>query len=66
MHPDFARLLCGFPERLHPVSQQLLDSFIEGRMTTADFLRFFSLPDSDYIPLGACFVKLLSGSVPLL
>ncbi len=64
MYPDPARFLCGFPERLHPISQQFLDYFIEGRMATADFLRFFSLPNSDYIALGACFVKLFIQGSP--
>lgn len=64
MYPDKVRFLCGFPDRLHPISQQFLEYFIEGRMITADFLRFFSLPNSDYIALGACFVKLFAEGSP--
>jgi len=30
-------------------------------MTTQEFLRFFSLPNSDYIPLAQCFVTMLAG-----
>jgi hypothetical protein len=30
-------------------------------MTTADFMRFFSLPNSDYIALGHCFVQVMTG-----
>ncbi len=52
---------CEFPERLHPVSRLFLDAFLEGRMSAAEFQRFFSLPNSDYIPLAECLVRLFSG-----
>ena len=55
---QFNQLVCSFPERLHPVSQLFLDAFLEGRMTAAEFRRFFSLPNSDYIPLAECLVRL--------
>lgn len=56
-----AALTCDFPERLHPVSRLFLDAFLEGRMSASDFQRFFSLPNSDYIPLAECLVRLFSG-----
>ncbi len=49
-------LACEFPERLHPVSQLFLDQYVTGVMSTDLFLRFFSLPNSDYISLGRCIV----------
>ena len=61
MTPELAQAICQFPERLHPVSQLFLDRFVEGFMTTADFLRFFSLPNSDYIELGHCFMQVMTG-----
>lgn len=61
MPPDIAMIVCEFPLRLHPVSQSLLDSFIAGLISTPEFLRFFSLPNSDYIPLAQCFVTALTG-----
>lgn len=64
MYPEVAEWLCGFPAHLHPVSQMFLDYYLAGQMSTAEFLRFFSLPNSDYIPLAACLVKLLSLSAP--
>lgn len=60
MTPDLAMIVCQFPVRLHPVSQLFLDHYIAGSMTTPDFLRFFSLPNSDYIPLAQCFVTALT------
>ena len=56
---DYTRLYCDYPDRLHPVSQLFLDAYFEDRMTTAEFLRFFSLPNSDYIELAECIVRLL-------
>jgi hypothetical protein len=59
--PQVLQLVCNFPDRLHPASRLFLEAFLEGRMTTQEFLRFFSLPNSDYIPLAKCFVTLLAG-----
>jgi hypothetical protein len=61
MTPELAQVICHFPTRLHPVSQQFFDQFIQGFMTTADFMRFFSLPNSDYIELGHCFMQVMTG-----
>jgi hypothetical protein len=61
MTPELAQVICQFPDRLHPVSQQFFDRFVQGFMTTADFLRFFSLPNSDYIQLGHCFMRAMTG-----
>lgn len=64
MNPTIAQSLCEFPARLHPVSQMFLDAFLQGRLARADFLRFFSLPNSDYIPLGQCLVQMMFAGVP--
>lgn len=61
MTPELAQVVCQFPERLHPVSQLFFDRFVQGYMTTADFMRFFSLPNSDYIQLGHCFMQVMTG-----
>ncbi len=47
---------CKLPPKLHPVSELFLDRYLDGAMTTAEFLRFFSLPNSDYIRLAKCIV----------
>ena len=52
-------MVCSFPDALHPVSQMLLDGFLDGRLSTPQFLRSFSLPNSDYVPLGQCLVTVL-------
>ncbi len=59
MQPELPMILCQFPDRLHPVSENILGHWLSGVLTTPEFLRFFSLPDSDYIPLARCLVDLL-------
>ncbi len=66
MDYTIAQVFCGFPVRLHPVSNLILDYFNEGRITTAEFLRYFSLPNSDYIEIAACYVTLIQGLQPVL
>lgn len=61
MSPEIAMTVCEFPSRLHPVSRLFLDYYVAGDMSTPEFLRFFSLPNSDYIPLAQCFVTALTG-----
>lgn len=60
MNTEIAQSLCEFPDRLHPVSEMILDYYIAGMLTTHDFQRFFSLPNSDYIPIAKCFSSLLT------
>ena len=61
---EIAQYVCGFPNRLHPVSELFMNYFNDGRMSIADFLRYFSLPNSDYIELAACYVYMVTGSAP--
>lgn len=56
---ELAQAACDFPPRLHPVSQMLLDYYLGGQLSAQEFLRFFSLPNSDYIPLARCVVDAL-------
>ncbi len=58
-----AQYFCDFPLRLHPVSELFMNYYNEGRITTAEFLRYFSLPNSDYIELAFCYVSMIL-SVP--
>ena len=58
-----AQYYCDFPLRLHPVSELFMNYYNEGRITTAEFLRYFSLPNSDYIDLAFCYISMIL-SVP--
>ena len=44
------------PDRLHPVSRQYLHAFLLGLVSRAQFLRGFSLPNSDYLSVEDCIV----------
>ena len=59
VRPAVAMIVCSFPDVLHPVSQMLLDGYLHGRLSMPQFLRSFSLPNSDYVPLGQCLVTVL-------
>ncbi|MEM1400672.1 MAG: hypothetical protein AAGF58_12360 [Pseudomonadota bacterium] len=53
--------LCVFPERLHPVSAFFLRQFVDGDISAALFLQYFSLPNSTYIDLAQCIVRVTTG-----
>ncbi len=55
-------LLTCLPERLHPVSQRFLEYWLSGVMSTPDFLRWFHMPNSDYLPVAQCLVALVAGA----
>jgi hypothetical protein len=48
------------PVRLHPVSRMFLERLLAGRLTQHDFLWGFHLPNSDYLPVAQCIVKVLA------
>src|SRR5690606_31866711 len=49
-HADRGYRMC-LPARLHPVSAQILEAFLDGRLTERDFRWGFHLPNSDYLPV---------------
>lgn len=52
--------VCHIVTPLHPVSQDFLDAFVRGDMSAYLFQWFFSLPNSDYIPLAECILHTLT------
>ncbi|MEE8435775.1 MAG: hypothetical protein V3S64_13405 [bacterium] len=65
--PIPASLRACLPQRLHPVSRRILEAWLAGKIETHIFRRFFHLPDSDYLPVGACLVRAraaLAGQTP--
>lgn len=48
------------PARLHPVSRMFLEALLAGRMSKYDFRWAFHLPNSDYIPVAECILKVLA------
>ncbi|MEE8187753.1 MAG: hypothetical protein V3T80_00970 [Kiloniellales bacterium] len=50
------------PERLHPISRMFLDYWLSGEMSTAEFLRWFHMPNSDYLPVAQCILAVAAGA----
>lgn len=44
------------PASLHPFSAKVFNLYASGLITTGEFLRWFHMPNSDYLPLGVCIV----------
>ena len=45
-------ILSCLPERLHPVSRMFLEIWLAGDLSTVEFLRWFHMPNSDYLPVA--------------
>lgn len=54
-------LIC-LPEHLHPISRMFLDYWLSGEMSTAEFLRWFHMPNSEYLPVAQCILAVVSGA----
>jgi hypothetical protein len=52
-------VIACLPTKLHPISLQILDLFLNGRLPLEEFRRLFSLPNSDYLPVTDCILKAL-------
>ena len=55
---DRAKINACLPSRLHSFSQLVLDTYLDGRMDTAQFRRWFHMPNSDYLMVGDCVAQL--------
>jgi hypothetical protein len=55
-------ILVCLPERLHPISQIFLDHWLAGEMTTAEFLRWFHMPNSAYLEVAECLLAVVAGA----
>ncbi|WP_193369180.1 hypothetical protein [Pelagibius marinus] len=55
-------ILVCLPEHLHPVSQMFLENWLAGEMTTAEFLRWFHMPNSAYLPVAKCVLAVVAGA----
>ena len=49
------------PERLHPVSRYFLEQWLDGLLSTPEFLRWFHMPNSDYLEVGRCLLSAVMG-----
>ena len=55
-------ILACLPEQLHPVSRMFLEHWLAGNLTTAEFLRWFHMPNSAYLPVAECLVAVVGGA----
>ncbi len=55
-------ILVCLPERLHPVSRMFLENWLAGDMSTAEFLRWFHMPNSAYLPVAECVLAVVAGA----
>jgi hypothetical protein len=56
---DRKRIAGCLPPKLHGFSREVLDRYLDGSMTTADFRRWFHMPNSDYLMLGDCIAQIV-------
>jgi len=56
---DLVRINACLPPRLHSFSRNVLDSYIAGHLATAEFRRWFHMPNSDYLMIGDCIAQLV-------
>lgn len=47
---------CDIPENLHPVSRNVLDAYLQNKVSPESFLRDFTLPNSEYYEVAWCIV----------
>ena len=53
------KIAACLPPSLHSFSQLVLDTYLDGRMDTAGFRRWFHMPNSDYLMLGDCIAQIV-------
>lgn len=57
-----AEIAICLPDSLHPVSRMFLDSWLAGDMSTSSFLRWFHMPNSDYLEVAECLLTVVSSA----
>lgn len=56
---DRRKIEACLPANLHGFSRNVLDYYLEGRMTTAEFRRWFHMPNSEYLMPGDCIAQIV-------
>jgi hypothetical protein len=60
-----AKVEACLPARLHSFSRVILTYYLDGRMNTAEFRRWFHMPNSEYLMIGDCIAQLVDpGHIP--
>jgi hypothetical protein len=56
---DRRRINACLPRRLHSFSRQVLDHYLSGTLSTAEFRRWFHMPNSEYLPVSDCIAQMV-------
>ena len=54
---DLNEIESCIPVKLHRFSREVLDLYLSGRLDTAEFRRWFHMPNSEYLMLGDCIAQ---------
>lgn len=55
-------ILVCLPDHLHPVSRMFLEHWLSGELSTAEFLRWFHMPNSTYLSVAECVLAVVAGA----
>ncbi|MGF1628163.1 MAG: hypothetical protein ACFCUT_01700 [Kiloniellaceae bacterium] len=55
-------ILVCLPDHLHPVSRMFLEHWLAGDLATAEFLRWFHMPNSAYLTVAECVLAVVAGA----
>ena len=55
-------ILVCLPDPLHPVSRMFLEHWLAGDLATAEFLRWFHMPNSAYLSVAECVLAVVAGA----
>jgi hypothetical protein len=56
---DRRKIDACLPPKLHGFSRMVLDYYLEGKMSTEEFRRWFHMPNSEYLMPGDCIAQLV-------
>lgn len=51
-------MTCTIPLKLHPLAESALGSWMAGRLSDFEFLRYVTLVNSDYYDFAVCLIEL--------
>ena len=47
------------PDHIHWFSQLILDYYLTGQISTQEFMRWFHMPNSEYLMMGDCIAQIV-------
>ncbi len=56
---ELASIASCLPNEIHSFSQLMLDYYLNGRLSSNEFMRWFHMPNSEYLQYSKCIVTAL-------